>query len=71
MEYTNLELVDRGCFERYYGWCISKAKAARIIGVCRKTVYNMLDDGRLKACENGRVEARSLWHYLRFGRSGR
>ncbi len=48
-----------------HGEAVTKAKAARIIGVHVNTVTNMIRDGRLKMCAgNTRVSVRSIAHYL-------
>lgn len=67
MAYTKHQLADRALWVGLYGECVSKSYAARIISVTRKTIYNMIDDGRLDVYGNGMVSVRSLWHYVTFG----
>lgn len=68
MAYTKHQLADRALWVGLYGECVSKSYAARIISVTRKTIYNMIDDGRLDVYGNGMVSVRSLWHYVTFGK---
>jgi len=65
VSYTKFQLVDRAAFLGIYGRSISKARAARIAGVSRTTVYRMIKDGRLATTETGRVCGRSLWALIR------
>lgn len=39
---------------------LTKADAARVLGVTRKTVKRMVDDGRLLEMKNGRVDFQSV-----------
>ena len=56
---TEKELVDM------HGTYVDKSTAAKILGVCRATVYAMLADGRIKgACSGRRVDVRSIARYL-------
>lgn len=56
---TENELVDM------YGKYVDKSTAAKILGVCRATVYAMLEDGRIKgACEGKRVDVRSIARFI-------
>ena len=48
-----------------HGEAVTKAKAARIIGVHVNTITNMIHDGRLQMCAgNTRVSVRSIARYL-------
>jgi len=48
-----------------HGEYITKAQAAKILGVTRATVYAMLADGRIKgACSGSRVSTRSVGNYI-------
>lgn len=45
---------------------ISKSEAARMLGVTRSTVYNMVKDGRLKNTQDGRrIDDESVREYKR------
>ena len=56
---TEKELVDM------HGTYVDKSTAAKILGVCRATVYAMLADGRIEgACSGRRVDVRSIARYL-------
>ncbi len=44
---------------------VSKTEAARIIGVCRQTVYNYVDNGLLAETANGRITAQSINAFLK------
>lgn len=67
MAFTKKQLADRAMWVGLYGEAVSKSKAARIMGVSRATVYNMIEDGRLAVYGNGTVSVRSLWYYVMFG----
>lgn len=44
---------------------MSKTYAAKIMKVSRQTIYNMIEDGRIRTDESGKlVESRSLFDYL-------
>lgn len=44
---------------------MSKTYAAKIMKVSRQTIYNMIEDGRIRTDELGKlVESRSLFDYL-------
>ena len=43
---------------------VTKAEAARLLGVCRQTIYNYLADGLLQTAANGRVTTRSIKHFI-------
>jgi hypothetical protein len=44
---------------------MSKTYAAKIMKVSRQTIYNMIEDERIKTDESGKlVESRSLFDYL-------
>lgn len=63
LERKEKELVDK------YGEHVDKSTAAKILGVCRATVYAMLEDGRIKgACSGRRVDVRSIARYLCAGK---
>ena len=62
---TNAELLDRLVWLSVYGESLTKARAARILGKTRQTVYNMIADGRLKTNKDGTVSTRSLWAYCK------
>lgn len=48
-----------------YGEYVNKTVAADILGVTRATVYNMLEDGRLRAAhQGGRVSMESIFSYM-------
>lgn len=54
-------------YERGAG--ISKSEAARMLGVTRSTVYNMVKDGRIKYTQDGRrIDVDSVKAYM--GRYG-
>lgn len=56
---TENELVDM------YGKYVDKSTAAKILGVCRATVYTMLKDGRIEgACEGKRVDVCSIARFI-------
>ena len=60
---TEKELVDM------HGTYVDKSTAAKILGVCRATVYAMLADGRIEgACEGKRVDVRSIARYIYSGK---
>ena len=60
---TEKELVDM------HGKYVDKSTAAKILGVCRATVYAMLKDGRIKgACEGKRVDVCSIARHLCAGK---
>lgn len=70
-KYTKQQLVEQAAWIGLYGQCVSKAKAARIIDVSRRTVYNMIDDGRLVVWKSGKVSVQSLWAWATTGRQRR
>lgn len=50
---------------KMHGTYVSKSDAARILGVNRATVYNMLRDGRLDgAMEGNKVSTHSIARYI-------
>ena len=56
---TEKELVDM------HGKYVDKSTAAKILGVCRATVYAMLKDGRITgACSGRRGDVRSIAQHL-------
>ena len=60
---TNSELKSATC---------NKVEAARFLGVTRLTIYNMVDDGRIKATADGRrIVTQSLVDYRDGVQSGR
>ena len=61
---TNAQLLDRTVFEGIHGLVMSKVKAASVLKVSRQTVYNMIEDGRLRAI-HGAVDTRSVWEFSR------
>lgn len=63
MELTKHQLADQALWVGLYGECVNKSRAARIIGVSRRTIYNMAKDGRITVYGNNMVSVRSLWHY--------
>ena len=44
---------------------VTKAEAARLLGVCRQTVYNYLANGLLQTTANGRVTTRSIKQFIK------
>lgn len=50
---------------RMYGEVCTKAAAARILGRNIRTLYSMLEDGRVdEACEGTMVDVRSIARYI-------
>lgn len=48
-----------------YGEVCTKAAAARILGRNIRTLYNMIEDGRVdEACEGTMVDVRSIARYI-------
>lgn len=48
-----------------YGEHVNKSTAAQILGVCRATVYTLLDDGHIDGAFSGkRVDVRSIARYM-------
>lgn len=63
--------VGRSGFEKTHGKYISKAKAAKLLGVTRCTIYNMVKDGRLKMDDNGSyIMASSVYTLLNMPNGG-
>ena len=59
LERRENELVEQ------YGEHVNKTTAAKILGVCRATVYAMLEEGRIEGvCEGKRVDVRSIARYM-------
>lgn len=46
-----------------YGECCNQTRAAQILGVTARTVYRMMEDGRLRRIGSS-VDVRSIAHYL-------
>ena len=62
---NKIDMTLEAVLIRQHGEVVSKPVAARILGVTRTTICNMLQDGRLKpACEGRRVETRSIARYM-------
>lgn len=58
------QLLKRYAYIGCYGICVKKTRAAHLLGVSRRTIYNMLEDGRLYKLANGYVSVRSIYDYL-------
>lgn len=62
---NKIDMTLEAVLIRQHGDTVSKPVAARILGVTRTTVDNMLKDGRLSpACEGRRVSTRSIAKYM-------
>ena len=61
---TPKQVNDRTVFCSCYGRVMNKAKAARVLGVSRSTIYNMIEDGRLRCAANGMVDSWSAWAHI-------
>ena len=62
---TDDQLLDRTVYEHVEGPLLTKTRAAKLLNVSRTTIYEMLDDGRLKLGRDGKVDTRSVWAYAR------
>lgn len=62
---TDDQLLDRMVYEHIEGPLLTKTRAAKLLGVSRTTIYEMLDDGRLKLGRDGKVDTRSVWAFAR------
>ena len=62
---TDDQLLDRTVYEHIEGSLLTKTRAAKLLGVSRTTIYEMLDDGRLKLGRDGKVDTRSVWAFAR------
>lgn len=62
---NKIDMTLEAVLIRQHGEIVSKPVAARILGVSRTTIDNMLKDGRLKpTCEGKRVYTRSIAQYM-------
>lgn len=64
MQLTKKQLCERAVWIGLYGEEVTKARAARILGRSRRTIYNMIEDGRLETYADGMVSIRSMWAYV-------